>query len=92
MYRASIYDAKNDFSSFVDKAERGDVIELTRNDSEVVAVLISYKKYKELKPSKNWFDTFREENSDALLTDGLPYMKSAEKPNLDMYQNMWDKA
>lgn len=43
---ASIYEARNNFSSLVKLAEEGEVVELTRYDKPV-AVIMSYEDYEE---------------------------------------------
>ena len=59
MCRATIYDARNNFSALVKKAEEGEPVELTRHDKPV-AVIISYKEYEERKPKKSFFDKMAE--------------------------------
>ncbi|MBO4859596.1 MAG: type II toxin-antitoxin system Phd/YefM family antitoxin [Treponema sp.] len=51
MCRTSIYDARNNFSSLVKRAEEGEVVELTRYDKPV-AVIISYEEYGNAKSNK----------------------------------------
>jgi len=67
MCRATIYDARNNFSALVKRAENGEPVELTRHDKPV-AVIISWKDYEEVKkPKKNfiaWLENFRKENAD----------------------------
>ena len=66
MCRATIYDARNKFSSLVKLAESGEPVELTRHDKPV-AVIISWKDWQERKPKSNfidWLMKFREENKD----------------------------
>ena len=51
MCRTSIYEARNNFSSLVKRAEEGEVVELTRYDKPV-AVLVSYEEYCEQEKKK----------------------------------------
>ena len=46
----SIYEARNNFSSLIKRAEEGEVVELTRYDKPV-AVIMSYGDYQEKKQS-----------------------------------------
>ena len=74
MCRATIYDARNNFSSLVKLAESGEPVELTRHDKPV-AVIISYKEFESRKPKSDffkWLEKFREENADILDEEGLP--------------------
>ena len=77
MCRASIYDARNKFSSLVKLAESGEPVELTRHDKPV-AVIISYAEYEERKPKSSFFDQLeelRKEYADVLADptfEGLP--------------------
>jgi antitoxin Phd len=59
MCRATIYDARNNFSSLVKTAEEGEPVELTRHDKPV-AVIISWEQY-EKKIKKKTFIERREE-------------------------------
>ena len=66
MCRASIYDARNNFSSLVKIAEGGEPVELTRHDKPV-AVIISYEEYE--KQKRNLFkeiEKLKKEYADAL--------------------------
>lgn len=85
MQKALISDAKNNFSSFIELAERGERVELTRDNINPVALIISYEEYKAMKPQINWFDKFREKHTDSLLEDGLPYTRMQENPNIEKY-------
>jgi len=55
MCRATIYDARNNFSSLVRLAESGEPVELTRHDKPV-AVIISWEEYEQRKPKKNFVE------------------------------------
>ncbi|MBO7639025.1 MAG: type II toxin-antitoxin system Phd/YefM family antitoxin [Treponema sp.] len=76
MCRATIYDARNNFSSLVKIAEGGEPVELTRHDKPV-AVIISWAEYeKSKKPGFcEWLEEFRKENADLLPEDGIPIPK-----------------
>ncbi len=68
MCRATIYDARNKFSSLVKLAESGEPVELTRHDKPV-AVIISWKDWEERKPKNNFFERWkklREKYADVL--------------------------
>ena len=77
MCRATIYDARNNFSALVKRAEQGEPVELTRHNKPV-AVLISYEEYTARKPKKDffaWLDEFRKKNADVFedpTFEGLP--------------------
>ena len=55
MCRATIYDARNNFSSLVKIAESGEPVELTRHDKPV-AVIISYEEFQARKPKESFID------------------------------------
>ena len=78
MCRATIYDARNNFSSLVKIAEGGEPVELTRHDKPV-AVIISWEDFTSRKPKKSfidWLEKFREENAEILEGfDGIPIPK-----------------
>lgn len=68
MCRASIYEARNKFSSLVKIAESGEPVELTRHEKPV-AVIVSWEEWEERKPKESFFDQWeklREEFSDVL--------------------------
>lgn len=74
MCKATIYEARNNFSALVKKAENGEPVELTRHDKPV-AVIISYDEFKKTNPKENfveWLMKFREENKDILTDEGIP--------------------
>ena len=55
MCTATIYDARNNFSSLVKIAEGGEPVELTRHDKPV-AVIISYEEFQARKPKESFID------------------------------------
>lgn len=68
MCKATIYEARNNFSSLVKLAENGEPVELTRHDKPV-AVIISYDEYEKSKPKESffaWLENFKKENADVL--------------------------
>lgn len=73
MCRASIYDARNNLSTFVKIAESGEPVELTRYDKPV-AVIISYEEYEKESPKNktSWLSEWREEYKDVLSDEGIP--------------------
>ena len=77
MCRATIYDARNKFSSLVKIAEGGEPVELTRHDKPV-AVIISWEEYQNRKPKKTFLQKMAElraEYADVLSDptfEGLP--------------------
>ena len=96
MCRASIYDARNKFSSLVKIAEGGEPVELTRHDKPV-AVIVSWEEWEERKPKKtfiDWLMKFREENKDIFedpTWEGLP-VEEDQYPDEEYYkkvENMW---
>jgi antitoxin Phd len=73
MCSATIYDARNNFSSLVKTAEGGEVVQLTRHDKPV-AVLIGWDEYEKTRPKNDffeWLEKFKKENAD-ILTDDNP--------------------
>ena len=66
MCRTSIYDARNNFSSLVKRAEGGEPVELTRHDKPV-AVIISWQEYAARQRPDHffeWLEQFKKENAD----------------------------
>ncbi len=82
MCRASIYEARNNFSNLVKIAEGGEPVELTRYDKPV-AVLISYEDYEKTNAAKKpfWLDEWKKKYADVLDNEGIPLRK--EKIYLD---------
>ena len=78
MCRATIYEARNNFSSLVKLAEGGEPVELTRHDKPV-AVIISWDEYESRKPKKDffiWLEEFKKENADIMEGfEGIPIPK-----------------
>lgn len=90
MCRATIYDARNNFSALVKKAEEGEPVELTRHDKPV-AVIISYKEYEERKPKKSFFDKLaelREKYADVLAD---PTFNGLEIPEDEIADEAYNK-
>lgn len=76
MCKATIYDARNSFSSLVKIAEGGEPVELTRHEKPV-AVIISYDEYEKLtKPKESFVEKIaklKEKFADDLEGfDGIP--------------------
>ena len=74
MCRATIYDARNKFSSLVRLAESGEPVELTRHEKPV-AVIISWEEYEQRKPKKTFIQKLmelREKYKDVLDNEGIP--------------------
>ncbi len=89
MRRASIYDARNNFSSLVKLAEGGEPVELTRHDKPV-AVIISYAEYEERKPKLSFVEKMariREKYKDVLDDEGLP-LPPKEYPDEKYYKKL----
>ncbi len=89
MCRASIYDARNNFSSLVKLAEGGEPVELTRHDKPV-AVIISYAEYQERKPKLSFVEKMariREKYKDVLDDEGLP-LPPKEYPDEKYYKKL----
>lgn len=81
MCRTSIYEARNNFSSLVKMAEKGEVVELTRYDKPV-AVIISYTEYGKTRNKKNdWLSSWRKEHEGELDDIGLDITPSRECPD-----------
>ncbi len=59
MCKATIYEARNNFSALVKRAEGGEPVELTRHEKPV-AVIISYEEYKRQKPKKSFIERMAE--------------------------------
>lgn len=95
MCKATIYEARNNFSALVKKAESGEPVELTRHDKPV-AVIISYDEYEKQKPKESFFDwlmAFREKNKDVLDDEGLPIPKDeyADEKYMNKINNLWSE-
>ena len=89
MCGASIYDARNNFSSLVKLAEGGEPVELTRHDKPV-AVIISYAEYEERKPKLSFVEKMariREKYKDVLDDEGLP-LPPKEYPDEKYYKKL----
>ena len=84
MCRTSIYDARNNFSALVKKAEEGEVIELTRYDKPV-AVIISYGEYENATGSKpsllDKLAQLKKEYADVVDNTGFDFSPSRECPD-----------
>lgn len=52
MCRTSVYEARNNLSSLIKVAERGECVELLRHNKPV-AVIIGYEEYGKIKPAEN---------------------------------------
>ena len=78
MCRATIYDARNNFSALVKTAENGEPVELTRHDKPV-AVIIKYEDYEKKFKKKSFFDwleKYQKENAEILEGfEGIPIPK-----------------
>ena len=59
MCRATIYDARNNFSSLVKTAEEGEPVELTRHDKPA-AVIISWEQYEKKIKKKTFIERLEE--------------------------------
>lgn len=94
MCRATIYDARNNFSSLVKLAEGGEPVELTRHDKPV-AVIISWEEYEKRKPRQSfveWLENFKKENADVLEGfEGLelPKREAPDEAYLKKVSEMW---
>ena len=84
MCRTSIYEARNNFSALVKRAEEGETVELTRYDKPV-AVIISYASYEsnqEKTPSLfDKLDALKKEYSDVVDDLGFDITPSRECPD-----------
>lgn len=96
MCKATIYDARNSFSSLVKIAEGGEPVELTRHEKPV-AVIISYDDYEKLtKPKESFYDwlmKFREKNADLLDDEGIPIPEDEypDEEYLKKIDSMWSE-
>lgn len=97
MCKATIYEARNNFSALVKKAEGGEIVELTRHDKPV-AVIIGYDEYEKSKPKESFFsklEKLKEEYADVFADpdfDGLP-LPPKEYPDekyMKKIDTMWD--
>lgn len=100
MFESPIYDAKNNFSSLIKKAETGEIIKITRHNKPV-AVLISYKEFTNIKPSKtNFLENLKEFRAkwhiekldDNFFDEELASIntKNQEKPDHKKLTSIWD--
>ncbi|MBO4319608.1 MAG: type II toxin-antitoxin system Phd/YefM family antitoxin [Treponema sp.] len=98
MCRATIYEARNKFSSLVKVAESGEPVELTRHDKPV-AVIISWEEYKQKCKKKSFFDYLEETRAEYADVfddpdfEGLPIPE--DKPMDEEYmreiEKMWSE-
>lgn len=100
MFESPIYDAKNNFSSLIKKAETGEAIKITRHNKPV-AVLLSYEEFTKIKPSQTNFldnlEKFRtkwhiEKLEDNFFDEELAIIntKNQEKPDHKKLVSVWD--
>ncbi len=84
MCRASIYEARNNFSALVKSAEEGEVVELVRYDKPV-AVIIGYSEYEALEKKRpslfSKLDELKEKYADVVDDLGFDVTPSRECPN-----------
>lgn len=77
MCRATIYDARNNFSALVKLAESGEPVELTRHDKPV-AVILSWEEYEKTSKKKSFVQKIaelREQYADVIQDksfEGIP--------------------
>lgn len=72
MCTTSIYEARNNLSNFVDIAESGEPVVLTRYNKPV-AVIISYAEYETKHDnSVSWLTKWRAQHLDDLDNEGIP--------------------
>ena len=98
MCRTSIYEARNNFSALVKKAEAGEPVELTRHDKPV-AVIISWEEWQERKPKSSFMEDMmkiRAKYADVLSDptwEGIP-IPPREKPDEEYDRKiakMWEE-
>lgn len=90
MCSASIYEARNNFSAYVEMAEQGEPVEITRYNKPV-AIIISYEdfelNFKHAK-SDSWLTKWRAEHAEALDDEGIPPMpKFYPDPNRKIFED-----
>ncbi len=95
MCKATIYEARNNFSSLVKLAETGEPVELTRHDKPV-AVIISYDEYEKSKPKESfftWLEKFKKEYADVLDDEGFPIPKDEypDEKYLKKLDSLWSE-
>ena len=96
MCRATIYEARNNFSSLVKLAESGEPVELTRHDKPV-AVIINWEEYEQKCKKKSFFDFLektRAEYADVFDDpdfDGIPIPKDEimDEAYIKKIDEMW---
>ena len=80
----SIYEARNNFSSLIKRAEEGEVVELTRYDKPV-AVIMSYGDYQVKKQSLpsllDKLSAIKKEYADVVDDVGFDFPTSREYPD-----------
>ncbi len=82
MCRTSIYEARNNLSSFVKIAESGEPVELTRYDKPV-AVIVSYEEYEKMEGKPSLIERLaklKAEYSDVVNDEGIP-LRPKEYPD-----------
>ena len=95
---ASIYDARNKFSSLVKLAEEGEPVELTRHD-KTVAVIISYEDFKAFtRPKVSFVEKMariREKYADVLTDEGFMDNVPKEYPDekyMKKIESIWSEV
>ena len=96
MCRATIYEARNKFSSLVKLAESGEPVELTRHDKPV-AVIISWQEYEKKFKKKSFFDYLEETRAEYADVfddpdfDGIPIPKDEimDEAYIKKIDEMW---
>ena len=76
MCRTSIYEARNNFSAYVEMAEQGEPVEITRYNKPV-AIIISYDDFCKRERGPSLLDSLRElkeKYADVLDDEGIPPM------------------
>lgn len=90
MCRTSIYEARNNFSAYVEMAEQGEPVEITRYNKPV-AIIISYDDYEKKirkSSSESWLTKWRKENEGFLDDEGIPPMpKYYPDPNRKIFED-----
>ncbi len=87
MCSTSIYEARNKLSEYVQLAESGEPVQITRYNKPV-AVIISFEEYQGKDKEDSWLAKWRKEYADVLDNEGIPPMpKQYLDPNRVIFED-----
>ena len=94
MCKASVYEARNNFSTLVKTARSGEPVELTRHD-KTVAIIISYEEFEKAHQKQNLMEKLeglrkQYANLDFDDDDGIPLVRIKEYPDPKKFDHLFD--